>query len=176
MREDVPAVEQARCWRRLMEAKRLTQRELAEKLGYDHATIARSLGLLNLPESIQAGVDAGEIRPQTGYELSRIEDPQEQAHLAGEAKAGRLKRDDLRQRVKESKAVKVRVTKAKGRGASLALPKLSNEHALRLDGGFKVVVSGRKGFDIATRARLLKEALDQSLAILEPVGQGEETT
>ena len=115
LREDVPAVEQARSWRRLMDAKGLSHRELAEQLGYDHATVTRALGLLNLPESIQAQVDAGEIRPQTGYELSRIDDAEEQAHLAEEAKAGRLKRDDLRRRVKESKPA--RAGGAKGRGA-----------------------------------------------------------
>jgi ParB family transcriptional regulator, chromosome partitioning protein len=157
LREDVPAVEQARSWRRLMDAKGLSHRELAEQLGYDHATITRSLGLLNLPESIQAQVDAGEIRPQTGYELSRIDDPTEQAHLAEEAKAGRLKRDDLRQRVKESKPA--RAGGSKSRGASKGKPKLPTERTVKLDGGAKVVVTSRNGLDAVSLLAMLREAV-----------------
>jgi len=158
LREDVPAVEQARSWRRLMDAKGLSHRELAEQLGYDHATITRSLGLLNLPESIQAQVDAGEIRPQTGYELSRIDDPEVQAHLAEEAKAGRLKRDDLRQRVKASKPA--RAGGAKGKGVSRGkFVKLRTERTVKLDGGARVTVTSRKGFDGASLLAMLREAV-----------------
>ena len=176
LREDVPPVEQARAWRRLMDARGLTHREMAEKLGYDQGTITRALGLLNLPEEIQASVDAGEIRPQTGYELSRVADPAEQAKLADDAKAGRLKRDEVREKVAESKAA-AKATRAggsivKGRGASKGKPKLPTERTLKLDGGFKVVVSGRKGFDDATWAEVLKAALEQVTAKREPAEQG----
>ena len=166
LREDVPAVEQARSWRRLMDAKGLSQRELAEQLGYDHATVTRSLGLLNLPESIQAQVDAGEIRPQTGYELSRIDDPTEQAHLAEEAKAGRLKRDDLRQRVKESRPP--RAGQGKGRGTAKGKPKLPTERTVRLNGGARVTVASRKGFDAASWVEMLEEAARKARATLAP--------
>jgi ParB family transcriptional regulator, chromosome partitioning protein len=151
LREDVPAVEQARSWQRLMEAKSLSQRELAELLGYDHTTITRSLGLLNLPEPIQAAVDAGQIRPQTGYELSRIEDPVEQASLAEEARAGRLKRDDLREKVRTSKP-------GKGRGAKTK--PLPTERSLKTPGGAKVTVAIRRGVSTAAWAEALRAALE----------------
>ena len=172
LREDVPAVEQARSWQRLMEAKSLSQRELAELLGYDHTTITRSLGLLNLPEPIQAAVDAGEIRPQTGYELSRIEDPAEQAVLAEEARAGRLKRDDLRKTVKESKTKSTQPSK--GRGANVKTKPLPTERAFKAPGGTKVVVTNRKGVSIEAWAEALRAALEDVEQRLESNGSGTE--
>ncbi len=166
LREDVPAVEQARSWRRLMDAKGLTHRELADQLGYDHATITRSLGLLNLPESIQSSVDAGEIRPQTGYELSRVADPGEQARLADEARAGRLKRDEIRKKVAEGRAAS---KPAKGRGASKGKPRPSPIEVIKgLADGYRVTIERRKGVDDLGMIAALREAL----ARIEARGQG----
>jgi ParB family chromosome partitioning protein len=173
LREDVPAVEQARSWQRLMEVKGLSQRELAELLGYDHTTITRSLGLLNLPKPIQAAVDAGEIRPQTGYELSRIEDPAEQAALADEARAGRLKRDDLRKTIKASKS------KADGlsKGRPVTKPKvkpLPTERVTKTPSGLKVSVTGRKGFGLDDWLESLRFAVEDVEARLASEGENTE--
>lgn len=153
LREDVAPVEQARSWRRLMDARGLTHRQLAERLNYDHATITRSLGLLNLPEEIQSSVDAGEIRPHTAYELSRIQDPTEQAELAEQARAGRLKRDDLRERTKAATK-----SKPKRAGGATTKAKLPTERTLKTSAGLKVTVSGRKGFDPLAMLEALREA------------------
>jgi len=161
LREDVLPIEQARAYRSLMEAKGYSQRELADRLNVDHSTITRALAMLNLPAPIQAAVDAGEIRPQAAYELSRVADPTEQADLAERARAGDLGRDELRARV-------ARPAKPKGRGASK--PKLPTTRTFRPPGGLKVTVEGRKGFDILS----LAEALRGALAIVEAeVGVGE---
>jgi ParB family transcriptional regulator, chromosome partitioning protein len=152
LRDDLKPVEMARAWRTLMDARGLSHRELAERLNVDHGTVTRALGLLNLPEPIQASVDAGEIRAQTAYELSRIEDPQEQATLAEEAKAGRLKRDDLRDLVKASRP------KAKGRGGSKA--RKVTARVFKAARG-KVTVENRRGLDTALIAAMLREAADQ---------------
>jgi ParB family chromosome partitioning protein len=173
LREDVPPVEQARAWRRLMDARGMSQRELASKLGYDHGTVTRALGLLNLPESIQASVDAGEIRPQTGYELSRMADPVEQAKLADEAKAGRLKRDEIREKVSEGKDGKTAKGKSasKGRGGK-AGPERVRERIIRT-ADIKLVATGAKGrsFDLPTLIASMKEALGLLEAEAE-AGQG----
>jgi ParB family transcriptional regulator, chromosome partitioning protein len=143
LRDDLKPVEMARAWRTLMDARGLSHRELAERLNVDHGTVTRALGLLNLPERIQASVDAGEIRAQTAYELSRVEDPEEQATLAEEAKAGRLKRDDLRDRVKASKPPK------KGRGVAKGKAKLKTSVVLRTSAGVKITAERTKGLDAA---------------------------
>jgi ParB family chromosome partitioning protein len=152
LREDVQPVEQARAWQRLMDMKGLTHRELAGRLGYDHSTVTRSLGLLNLPESIQASVDTGEIKAQTGYELSRVQDPVEQARLAEEAKSGTLRRDDIREKVAKAKG-------SKGRGGKPKAKPLPTTRVIRTEAGPRVTVEYRKGVDDAVIATALREIL-----------------
>ena len=97
LREDLKPIEQARAYRSLLTARGLTQRQLAERLQIGHASIARALALLELPEPIQEDVEAGKIAPNTAYELSKVDDPGEQATLAREAAGGRLRRDELKE-------------------------------------------------------------------------------
>ncbi|HMB04706.1 MAG TPA: ParB/RepB/Spo0J family partition protein, partial [Isosphaeraceae bacterium] len=108
LREDLRPVEQAKAYRALMTSRSLNQVQLAERLHVGQGTIAKALALLNLPEPIQVVVDAGEIGPSEAYQLSKVEDPAEQAELAQEAKEGRLKRDEIQERTR---------TTRKGRGA-----------------------------------------------------------
>ena len=39
---------------------------------------------------------------------------------------------------------------------------------MKLDGGFKVIVTGRKGFDVLAWVEMLEEAARQARATLEP--------
>ena len=64
LREDLRPIEQARAYRTLLAARGLTHRQLAERLQIGHASIARALALLDLPEPIQAEVEAGADRPE----------------------------------------------------------------------------------------------------------------
>jgi ParB family chromosome partitioning protein len=111
LREDLKPIEQARAYRALLNARSLSQRELAERLQIGHASIARALALLELPVTIQESVDQGRIAPNTAYEISKIDDPQAQAELAHEAAEGRLRRDEVKARGGIS-------GKGKGRGAA----------------------------------------------------------
>lgn len=100
LREDLKPIEQAQAYRALLAARGLTQRQLAERLQIGHASIARSLALLSLPEPIQEAVEEGKIAPNTGYELSKVADPDEQGRLAREAAEGRLRRDEVQERTR----------------------------------------------------------------------------
>jgi ParB family chromosome partitioning protein len=95
LREDLRPIEQARAFQALMERNGWSARQVARELAIDHSGVARALALLTLPENVQGDVEAGRIAPRTAYELSKVEDPAEQAALAQEAAAGRLKRDEL---------------------------------------------------------------------------------
>lgn len=174
LRDDVAPVEQARAYRRLMDSRGYTHRALADRLNIEQATVTRALALLNLPETIQTSVDAGEIRPQTAYELSKVDDPTEQAELAEEAKAGRLKRDDIRGRVASK-------PKAAGKGrASTGKPKTKphpTEHIVRIESGHKITVTHRKGFDLFALLETLRAAtakVEEMLPVeVETDGSGE---
>ena len=63
--------------------------------------MARALALLTLPGDVQEAVEAGQIAPRTAYELTKIDDPAEQADAAREAAAGRLKHNGLAERTRK---------------------------------------------------------------------------
>ena len=99
LREDLKPIEQAKAFRAILDSTGLSQRQLAERLQISHVNIVRSLALLDLPESVQASVEQGELAPQTAYEISKLGDVGEQATLAREAVGGKLKRETIRERV-----------------------------------------------------------------------------
>jgi ParB family chromosome partitioning protein len=149
LRVDLRPVEQARAYRILMEAKGLTQRELAERLHISPATVARQVLLLDLPSEIQQRVDAGSIAANTAYELTKIEDPAEQAELGRQAAAGQLTRDELKVRTARS-------TAGKGGGAKVKKPVV---RSVRTPIG-KVTVELKKGIPASQVADALRIALD----------------
>lgn len=99
LREDLRPIEQAKAFRTLLTRLGISQRQLAERLQVSPPTITRALALLELPDSIQTSVEAGEIAPHTAYEISKIEDAATQVEVAVQAAQGRLRRDDMREMV-----------------------------------------------------------------------------
>ena len=140
LRIDLKPIEQAKAYRRLLDARGLSQRQLAERLQIGHASIVRSLALLNLPETIRDSVESGHIAPNTAYELSKVDDPAEQAELANEAVRGQLKRDDLKVRNQDSKG-------SKGRGTKPASKLRKTSATIKTPDGFKITIEHRKGVD-----------------------------
>jgi ParB family chromosome partitioning protein len=60
-REDLNPVEEAEAYQRLVEEHHLTQEQLAERVGKDRSTIANSLRILRLPDSIKAAIVGGTL-------------------------------------------------------------------------------------------------------------------
>jgi ParB family chromosome partitioning protein len=137
LRDDLKPIEQARAFKSILAARDLSQRQLAERLQIGQATIAKALSLLNLPESIQASVDAGAIGPDIAYELTKIADPAEQADLAGDAAQGRIKRDEIKER---TRAQRGETTKGKGKANAKGKVRLPAELKHRSPNGCRVVV------------------------------------
>jgi ParB family transcriptional regulator, chromosome partitioning protein len=81
-REDLNPIEQARAFERLIEEFTLTQEEVAERTGKDRATIANSLRLLKLEETIQDMLEEGRISAGHARALLSINDPKERLELA----------------------------------------------------------------------------------------------
>jgi ParB family transcriptional regulator, chromosome partitioning protein len=81
VREDLRPIEQARAYRKLMDAKGCSARQIARELAVDQARVVRALALLELPETVQAQVEQGAIPPTTAYEISKAE-PDRQEELA----------------------------------------------------------------------------------------------
>lgn len=161
LRLDLKPIEQARAYKRLLEARGLSQRQLAERLQIGHASIARSLALLNLPEEIRESVEAGQIPPNTAYELSKVSDPAEQATLARQAADGLLKRDEVQGRARSPRAA--------GKGGGAKARKVTSR--VFRSPVARVTVELRKGEGQAAILAALESAAAEARAQLDGAGQ-----
>lgn len=81
-RSDLSAMEEARAYQRLVDEFNLSQREVAEKVGKERATVANFLRLLKLPESVQQLLDAGTISVGHAKAILTVKEPAAQINLA----------------------------------------------------------------------------------------------
>ena len=72
-REDLSAIEEAKAYKSIIESMRLTQDELAKKLGKSRSHITNMLGLLRLPLSVQDMVLYNKISMGHARVLSKLE-------------------------------------------------------------------------------------------------------
>ena len=82
VREDLKPLEQAEAYRRLMERRGWTYRELGTFLHISKGKIAKAMALLELPDAVRDLVEQGSLTPHAAYELSRLDAPAEQVELA----------------------------------------------------------------------------------------------
>jgi ParB family chromosome partitioning protein len=80
-REDLTPIEEAKAFRQLMEARGLTQEQVAAKVGKDRTTVTNSLRLLKLPEKIQEAVERGEVSAGHARALLAVASPADQQLL-----------------------------------------------------------------------------------------------
>lgn len=73
-RENLSAIEEAKAYKSLIEQLRLTQDELAKKLGKSRSHITNMLGLLRLPLSVQDMVLYGKLSMGHARVLSKLQD------------------------------------------------------------------------------------------------------
>ncbi len=84
-REDLNALEEAHAYKQLLDDFRLTQEQVASKVGRDRATVANSLRLLKLPSEIQAALARGAISEGHARALLGIADERQQMALLRKA-------------------------------------------------------------------------------------------
>jgi ParB family transcriptional regulator, chromosome partitioning protein len=151
LREDLRPIEQAAAYQALLAARGLSQRQLAERLQIGHASIARALALLELPPAIQEAVDEGKIAPNTAYELTKVDDPAEQATLARDAAEGRLKRDEVQKLTRSPRNAK---------GAAKAKARKVTSRVVRTSVA-RVTIELRKGEGLEAILAAAEEAVEQ---------------
>lgn len=71
-REDLNAIEQALAMRRIMKSEKLTQNQLAERLGYRQSTVANKLRLLKLPEYVKKAISQNVITERHARALLNV--------------------------------------------------------------------------------------------------------
>ncbi len=103
-RENLNPIEMARAFQRLQEEFRMTQREIAAKLGKSREVVANSVRLLDLPEYIQRAVEKGELSESNARLLIAIEDPGAQKAMLDDIVQNKLTTRDVRERIQRASA------------------------------------------------------------------------
>jgi ParB family chromosome partitioning protein len=98
-RENLNPIEMARAFQRLQEEFRMTQREIAAKLGKSREVVANAVRLLDLPEYIQRAVEEGQLSESNARLLIAIADPAEQKKLLDDIVQNKLTTRDVKERV-----------------------------------------------------------------------------
>ena len=80
-RERLNPIEQANAFQRLIEECKLTQDEIAQKIGKERSTITNMLRLLRLPKQIQKSVEQGEISVGHARTLLAVEGTENQINI-----------------------------------------------------------------------------------------------
>ena len=94
-REDLNDIERARALRQLKEALSLTWDEVAAKVGLTRRSVMRIVGLMSLPEPVQALIGAGKLTEKHGRALRQLATaPEQQLRFADEVVARGLSGDE----------------------------------------------------------------------------------
>lgn len=84
-REDLNPIEEARGYRALMEGFKLTQEQVADRVGKSRPVVTNALRLLKLSEAAQALLEAGRLSTSQARALAEVTDERAQAELAVKA-------------------------------------------------------------------------------------------
>jgi ParB family chromosome partitioning protein len=101
-RENLNPIETARAFVRLQEEFRMTQREIAAKLGKSREVVANTMRLLDLPEYIRESVEKGGMSESHARLLLTVDDPGMQKRLFDDILANKLTTRDVKERVQQT--------------------------------------------------------------------------
>jgi ParB family chromosome partitioning protein len=103
-REELNPIEEAQAFHRLQEEFRLTQEEIARRVGRDRTTVANTLRLLRLPRELREMVAADRIDAGHGRALLALDRPEDQVALGREAARRGLSVREVERRVAHLRA------------------------------------------------------------------------
>ncbi len=104
-RADLNPIETARAFAKLQDEFRMTQREIAVRLGKSREAVANAVRLLSLPTNIQEALGRGQINESQARVLLMVEDIARQQALFNELLGGNLSVRELRRRVQKSESL-----------------------------------------------------------------------
>jgi ParB family transcriptional regulator, chromosome partitioning protein len=98
-RQELTALEEAVAFQRLHDELRLTQEDIARRVGRDRSTIANTLRLLRLPREVREMLGAGTLDAGHGRALLALDKVEDQLALAREAARKALSVREVERRV-----------------------------------------------------------------------------
>ncbi|MGE0452941.1 MAG: ParB/RepB/Spo0J family partition protein [Vicinamibacteria bacterium] len=165
-REELSPLEEALAFQRLQEELRLTQEEIARRVGRDRSTIANTLRLLKLPRELRELLAEGRIDAGHARALLSLDAPEDQLSL------GRLTaRRGLSVREVEHRVARLKAPRA-SRPARRDPNTRAAEERLRAALGARVAIA-RRGKGGALRIEFASEAeLNRLFELLLRAGRG----
>jgi ParB family transcriptional regulator, chromosome partitioning protein len=100
-REELNPIEEANAFKNLLETRKLTQEELAQRVGKDRSSITNALRLLKLPPEIQKLVEEEKLSMGHARALLSLESAEEQIAIAREITGKNLSVRETEQIVKK---------------------------------------------------------------------------
>lgn len=157
-REDLTAIEEAKAYKSIIESLRLTQDELARRLGKSRSHITNMLGLLRLPLSVQDMVLYNKISMGHARVLSKLESHDQIEELANKVISDSLSVRELEEITEASSFTRMTPLKKNVKSKEYKYA----EDAMKEKLGTKVSIAGNKiKISFAT-----KEDLNRILEIL----------
>lgn len=114
-REDLSPLEEAEAFRRLVEERKLTQEQVADRVGKDRSTVANALRLLGLPNEVKQLLAEGDLDMGHARALLGLSRPQEMVALARAVVTEKLTVRETEARVKDAKPAKAKKAAAPAR-------------------------------------------------------------
>lgn len=102
-RQDLDPIEEAKAFARLQDEFRLTQREIAAKLGKSRETVANTVRLLGLPSDIQKALSERKISESQGRLLLSVTDIAEQQRMYEDILRGGMSVRELKSKIQKKK-------------------------------------------------------------------------
>jgi ParB family chromosome partitioning protein len=157
-RQELSPLEEAQAFQKLQSEFRLTQEEIARRVGRDRSTVANTLRLLRLPRELRALLGSGRLDAGHGRALLALGSAEEQIALGREAARKGLSVREVERRVAQARAPR----KSRGAGARKDANTRAAEERLRAALGSRVEVV-RRGRGGTVRIRFGSEAELQRL-------------
>lgn len=104
-RADLNPLEEAEAFRRLVEERRLTQEQVADRVGKDRSTVANALRLLTLPNEVKQLVLEGDLDMGHARAILGLSKPAEMVSVARAVITERLSVRETEARVKDLRGV-----------------------------------------------------------------------
>jgi ParB family transcriptional regulator, chromosome partitioning protein len=169
LREDLNSLELAQAYQKIMTLRGCSAKELAAELDITPGAVTKVLAVLKLPEDLQAQVAEGSLPRSSAYEISRLENEDEQRAMAERVQEAGLTNTQVAEEVQTRQGRRNHATTKTGRRLSCALPSgesvtVASKEELTWDG---VIAALNELLKAAKKAKAAGQELEELPGLLK---------
>ena len=148
-REDLNPIEEAEAYKRLLDATRMTQEQLGNRLGKDRTTIANAVRLLKLPDEVRRQVISGALSMGHARALLALDEPDAMVRMGRDVVKKGLSVREVERFVRQAKKAEPPAPPADPfaalPGGGPAVRRVTEDLVRRLQTKVRIVPQGRRG-------------------------------